>query len=58
MNIWGIPDWLEREVRARDKMCVYCGIEMLTKVPRGRPRKAAALGNTLSMICALLPART
>jgi len=23
-------------------MCVYCGIEMLTKVPRGKPRKTAA----------------
>jgi hypothetical protein len=25
MNDWGIPDWLEREVRERDKTCVYCG---------------------------------
>jgi hypothetical protein len=42
MNIWGIPDWLENEVRARDKKCVYCGIEMFQKMPRGQPRKAAA----------------
>ena len=42
MNIWGIPQWLENEVRARDKKCVYCGVEMLQKVPRGTPRKAAA----------------
>ena len=42
MNIWGIPDWLENEVRARDKKCVYCGIEMFQKMPRGSPRKAAA----------------
>ena len=42
MNIWGIPDWLENEVRARDKKCVYCGIEMLQKMPRGSSRKAAA----------------
>ena len=42
MNIWGIPDWLENEVRARDKKCVYCGVEMLQKMPRGSPRKAAA----------------
>lgn len=24
-NNWNIPDWLEKEVRARDKSCVYCG---------------------------------
>ncbi|MBX7229769.1 MAG: hypothetical protein K1X48_09210 [Burkholderiaceae bacterium] len=23
-NNWNIPDWLEAEVRARDKACVYC----------------------------------
>lgn len=27
-NIWGIPDWLENKVRARDKRCVYCHVEM------------------------------
>jgi hypothetical protein len=42
MNIWRIPDWLENEVRARDKTCVYCGVEMVQKVPRGSPRKAMA----------------
>ena len=42
MNIWGIPDWLENEVRARDKKCVHCGVEMLQKTPRDSPRKAAA----------------
>jgi len=42
MNIWGIPDWLENEVRARDKKCVYCGVEMLQKMPRGSAGKAAA----------------
>ncbi|MEK7643053.1 MAG: HNH endonuclease signature motif containing protein [Patescibacteria group bacterium] len=25
MNRWNIPRWLEDEVRARDKRCVYCG---------------------------------
>jgi 5-methylcytosine-specific restriction endonuclease McrA len=25
-NNWNIPDWLESEVRARDKKCVYCGV--------------------------------
>ena len=24
-NNWNIPAWLEMEVRARDKACVYCG---------------------------------
>jgi hypothetical protein len=42
MNIWGIPEWLEEEVRERDKSCVYCGIEMIEKVPAGVSRKAAA----------------
>jgi hypothetical protein len=27
MNRWNIPDWLEREVRDRDRHCVYCRIE-------------------------------
>jgi hypothetical protein len=26
-NNWNIPDWLEQEVRARDKACVYCGVK-------------------------------
>ena len=26
MNKWNIPDWLEDEVRNRDKRCIYCGI--------------------------------
>lgn len=25
-NNWNIPAWLEAEVRARDKCCVYCGV--------------------------------
>jgi len=25
-NKWNIPDWLEAEVRERDKACVYCGV--------------------------------
>ncbi len=28
MNKWDIPDWLEREVRDRDKQCVYCRVEL------------------------------
>ena len=42
MNNWGIPDWLEVEVISRDKTCVYCGIQMLEKVPRGGSRISAA----------------
>jgi len=26
-NNWNIPAWLEKEVRERDKVCVYCGVE-------------------------------
>ena len=26
-NNWNIPSWLEKEVRERDKPCVYCGCE-------------------------------
>ena len=42
MNIWGIPKWLEEEVRTRDTKCIYCGVKMLKKVPRGNSRKTAA----------------
>lgn len=28
MNRWGIPNWLEQEVEARDRNCVYCGIKL------------------------------
>ncbi len=27
MNNWNIPDWLEKEVLARNKVCVYCGVK-------------------------------
>ena len=42
MNRWGIPDWLEQEVKKRDKLCVYCRIQMVEKIPPGGPRKAVA----------------
>jgi len=42
MNNWDIPEWLEREVKERDKICVYCGIQMVEQMsPRGT-RKAVA----------------
>ena len=42
MNRWGIPDWLEEEVKARDKACVYCGTQLIEQMPRHGPRKAVA----------------
>lgn len=42
MNRWGIPDWLEKEVRERDKTCIYCGVRMIEQMPLHGPRKAAA----------------
>lgn len=42
MNQWNIPEWLEQFVRERDTVCVYCGVEMIEKIPRGKPRKKAA----------------
>lgn len=42
MNSWGIPEWLEVEVRTRDTTCVYCGIRMIENIPRRGSRKAAA----------------
>ena len=42
MNRWGIPDWLEKEVKERDKFCVYCGIKMVEKMPLRGPRKNVA----------------
>lgn len=42
MNNWNIPDWLEKEVRERDKTCVYCGIQMIEKMPPHGLRKTVA----------------
>ena len=42
MNRWGIPEWLEREVKERDRTCVYCGTQMIEQLPPGGPRKAVA----------------
>src|ERR1017187_9657636 len=27
-NNWNIPDWLEKKVKDRDKLCVYCRVKM------------------------------
>ena len=39
MNRWNIPAWLEREVVARDRSCVYCGTSFaqVSAAHRGRP---------------------
>jgi hypothetical protein len=29
-NNWNIPAWLEKEVRDRDTVCVYCGNDFLS----------------------------
>ena len=42
MNNWGIPAWLEKEVKERDKTCVYCDIKMVDKMPTHGPRKTVA----------------
>jgi 5-methylcytosine-specific restriction endonuclease McrA len=38
-NNWNIPDWLEKEVRERDKTCVYCGVAF---TPTRISKKSAA----------------
>jgi len=42
MNRWGIPAWLEKEVKERDKSCIYCGISMIDKMPPRGTHKAVA----------------
>ena len=42
MNRWGIPEWLEREVKERDKICVYCGTQMIEQIPPRGSRKDLA----------------
>ena len=42
MNEWGIPAWLEREVKQRDKQCVYCGTTMLESPLADGSRKSVA----------------
>ena len=42
MNRWGIPKWLEEEVKARDKACVYCGVKLVEIISPGSSRMAMA----------------
>lgn len=42
MNRWGIPDWLEKKIRDRDKLCVYCHIELKEYLDiKGTPKDKA-----------------
>jgi hypothetical protein len=42
VNRWGIPDWLEEEVKIRDEVCVYCGIQMIQQMPPRGPKRSVA----------------
>jgi hypothetical protein len=42
MNNWNIPEWLEEEVKKRDKACVYCGIQLIERMPPSGIRRAVA----------------
>lgn len=44
MNRWGMPAWLEEEVRERDKSCVYCGVHMVERYRGGERRTVATWG--------------
>jgi hypothetical protein len=39
VNRWNIPNWLEQEVIARDRNCVYCGVDFVpvNETRRSRP---------------------
>jgi hypothetical protein len=39
-NNWNIPAWLETEVRARDKACVYCDTPFSS--PKDSPKSVAS----------------
>jgi hypothetical protein len=42
MNRWGIPPWLEAEIRQRDQRCVYCGVMMSNSSASANSRKVRA----------------
>jgi len=41
-NTYGISNQVEREIRARDKTCVYCGI-LMKQSPRARNASGATI---------------
>ena len=38
MNNWNIPDWLEREVKDRDRNCIYCSVELTESEKTGKSK--------------------
>ena len=42
MNRWAIPEWLENEVRERDRKCVYCRMPMFESPLADGSRKSIA----------------
>ncbi|MFM7843713.1 MAG: HNH endonuclease [Planctomycetota bacterium] len=51
MNRWNIPRWLEDEVIARDRQCVYCGITFDGKpTKRGQSPSWEHIVNDVSLI--------
>ena len=42
MNGWGIPEWLETEVRQRDRKCIYCRMPMFESPAADGSRKSIA----------------
>ena len=50
-NTWNIPDWLEAEVRARGKICVYCNTPFKdSKVSKKAGASGAPIINDEKMI--------
>lgn len=41
MNRWNIPEWLEKEVIARDKNRIYCGVRITKKIKNGSRKNIA-----------------
>ena len=51
MNAWNIPEWLEAEVRARDKSCVYCHRDFtIPSVTRGEKTSWEHINNDENII--------
>ena len=42
MNRWSIPEWLDLEIRQRDRKCVYCRTPMFESSSLGGSRKFVA----------------
>jgi hypothetical protein len=51
-NRWGIPEWLERELLARDVACMYCGVRF------GAPDAPRRYGCSMAHVVSDAPALT